>query len=695
MVRTIATLVLGALLGAFALLAIERFNTVDYQTDQEIVRDIVDVPVMSQAIADKHRDENYTNVRTVEQIVSLPTEFARSEALYALAGRSDPAFIQQLIFEADRVANDGQRIEFLRILFFRLAEADPNSALALSRIDRFGGGRQFEQIVWRTWGRMDLNGALSAASSQGSLARRKLAAQSLYAAFGFLGNDTVEQIESELGIGPDWETRNRYLFKLADKSRTEAIAFINGMQRGDEQRRNVQWLAEYIAIREPEMSLTYASLFTTESDGERFKTIINNRVARDNPQATIERLLAAGENLRINGEYRSAVRALASNDLEAARYYFEQARSADDRQMWGASIAAQMAVEDPVEALAWARENEAGGWSYIQMTVLNTIAETDPLFALASALEAPNSQMKSRLISMVVQRVANTDPATAASYLDQIPGRQQRLEVGYQLAQTWIQRDLESALKWIQSNDKETAGKLLQNASQSLLRSNIDGAIRILPDLPDQDRIHMRQQIAEQIATTRPPHEAQSFIAQFQGEPGFDKLQASLIAGVAQSDALAAKQMADQLASSDARDAAYVQVIGQRAQTYPDEAARWLSNVKNESMRGAAAGQLAAQWYGDNPDAATLWVSKLPTGTMRDDAIMHLSYAWGEPTAATDKLIASIADRDKRGQAKVRQVYSLMRSNPTKARELLQDEDIPSYQRQQVESNLNRVGRNF
>lgn len=74
---------------------------------------------------------------------------------------------------------------------------------------------------------------------------------------------------------------------------------------------------------------------------------------------------------------------------------------------------------------------------------------------------------------------------------------------------------------------------------------------------------------------------------------------------------------------------------------------------------------------------------------------MHLSSAWVNPTAEQEGLIASIEDRDKRGQAKMRQIYGIMSTNPKRARELLEDEDIPNYLRQQAEMMISRYGSRF
>ena len=251
MARIIAALIDGVVLGILAMLATARFGPSANQSPDEIVRDIVDVPKMAQAVAEKHRDEQYASLTSVEEVIALPTEFAHSEALYVLAGRSDSAGVQKLIFEANRIGDDAERVSLLNILFFRLAETDPLSALALARTGYFNAIKSIERTVWRAWARKDFEDALFAAKTQTSIAHQNSSAQSPYAAFGYMGNETTERIEAELGIGPDRSSRGRYLYQLADRSPAEAIAFINGLERGTEQRENVSWLASLLADRIP------------------------------------------------------------------------------------------------------------------------------------------------------------------------------------------------------------------------------------------------------------------------------------------------------------------------------------------------------------------------------------------------------------------------------------------------------------
>ncbi len=687
-------LVAGVFIGAMVMLLADRF-TLEEGATRSVSRDLVAAPTMTRAAADKHREERYRDLTTIEDIVALPTEFDRAEALYALAGRSNSGAIQAMLFEADRIADDVDREQFLGILFFRLADVDPQSALALARTEQFRTVKSLERTVWRTWARQDLDEALFTAKAQTSISDLKLAARSLYAAFGYMGNDTTDRIEAELGVEPDRSTRARYLYRLADDSPAEAIAFINGVTDSSKRMEYVSWLAYYLSGTDPEQALRHASLFSENSYQKQFEQILRSNIAAESPHTTIERLIASGVNLQRSWEFGSAIRALAKADPEAATRYFEQVRSIDARRNVGWAIAGELARRDPDAALAWAQENEVTGYPFLQMNVLQSIASDDPQRAMDMALALPNSETKSRLVSQVIQRIASHSPTDAIAYLDEIGNPRQREAAGQHLLESWIRNDARAAMDWVFSQDEETRAVLLQTAQHTLVDGDIETAIRILPRLDETTGHHMKRQIAEQLAVAGSPAEALSFIRQFEAEPGYDQLQSALISGVAQADVYAARQLADQLPSGDARDYAYSRIISQHSQANPVEATRWLDNIDTPHVRGAAAGEIASTWHEIDAAAATQWVSSMTPGATRDAAIVSLSYRWRDVTRQQQAMIESISDPALRGQAKVSQIFRVMQTDPEKARKLMQDDDIPAQERQRIEAMLARTRRTY
>lgn len=690
MTRTVATLIAGLALGTVAGYFLFAGGN---GTQVEVVRDIVDAPKMAAVVAEQHRENRYEDLKTIEDIYELPSAFARSEALYALAGRSDSAALQGHIFNANRIADTVDRQAALSTLFFRLAEVDPRSALQLARTDALKSDKTLEYVVWRTWAQLDLDDALVVANAQTNRSYRNSAAQALFSVFDFMGNATTDRIEAELGIGPDRATRSRFLYRMADRSPREAIEYINSMAGGTNQGEFAAWLAYYLTLSGTTAALQYADLFDNKNLAARYRAIVSGNAARENPRTTVERLLATGKSGRRSSEFRYAVTALAESDLEAAMQYFEQSRSAEDKEILGSAVADQLARTDPSQALAWARANDKRGYPTLEMAVLSRIAQTDPQFAVAEAEGMENAEHRRDLVNSVIAQMARTDPRAALPYLEQITNREHREQAEYQLASTWLREDPDAAVDWILSEGKEARERLLENASWSFMRTDIETAIRLLPKLSDQQQRNWRQQIAQLLVERRSIADAQEFVMRFEGQDGYETLQASLITGVAQQDPLRAKQLADELIDSDARDSAYAAIIGQRANTNPLEAVSWLQNISEDHQRSMATMMLVRNWSANEPKGALRWVKSLQTGTMRDDAIMHMAGQWKTPTPEQEAMVDSISDPEKRGQAIVQQIYSVMRTNPSRAKEMLEEADIPNYQRQQIEAYLNRHGR--
>lgn len=692
MLRTLTALAVGLLAGAVTVYLLTRGESAPADA---VVRDMADVPKLSAAAAEQQRTDYYADVETVEDAMALPTEFAQLEALFVLAGRSDPGAVQALIFEANRIADDIVREQALGVLFYRLAELDAPSALALARTDYFRGLRSLEDTVWKAWARQDLDEALVAAKSQTTGHDQKRAAQSLFAAFGYLGNETTDRIEAELDIGPDRSTRARYLYRLADRSPEEAIRYVEGLN-ARESVEAASWLAYHLGRSEPALAQSLAARFDDPRLEQSFRSAIQNNVARREPRAVLDDILASGRAGDRQGEFISAIHTLAAEDVDAALAYFDRLGNEEDRRFAGLAIAEKLAEEDPRRALAWARANELpGDFSRLEMSVLMRIAHEDPEFALAEAQRSTDRRVRMNHVSSIFSQIADDDPQRAIAMAEKITDRQLREQATHSAVSHWISDDAEAALDWILSQDDAEAAVLLARESWTIVSSDVDTAIRVLDRVPEMQRRNMQLQIAQELATRRSPAEAQAFVQRFEGEPNYPQLQATVISAMAESNPEMALQMTDRLADRTARNTAYAAIIGQEALRDPRAAAGLLSLIDDESYLGTATGQIASQWYASEPEAAMRWVASLPSGAQRDDAVMHMASAWQRPTQEQQALVDSIADDGKRGQAKLRMIYSVMQTDPERARALLEDPDIPEAQRQQLELHFRNAGYAF
>jgi hypothetical protein len=656
----VAGLTIGALL-TWVLVAPEE-TAVD-GTTPEIVRDIIVAPKMSVNQAEELRKESYESLLTVEQIYELPSDFARSEAMYSLAGRSDSAGLQRLIFEANRIADKEDRSVALNILFFRLTELDPESALALARTESFRGNKSHEQRVWIAWARRDLDGALFAAKTQTTNANSNLAARSLYTAFGYMGNETTDRIEKELGVGPDRNIRGRFIYQMADRSPSEAIAFINAMEPGTRQEEFVSWLANHLSTDDPAFAESYASLFANENLARNYRAIVANNAARVDPRLIFDRLLSMGENSVTRSEFQSASSTLAAKDLEAALQYYDSVRTPEARHVLGRSIAKAMAKKDPAAALAWARENETVEYPMLQMQVLSQIAVNDPELAFTEVMAMRNTDHRRNLISQVVNAAANKDPAIAVAMINRIENLDLRRNAAQNLVQQWVRSDPDAAVSWILGNDDRMASELMMQATSVLIRTDIDAAIRLLPGTTDGHSQNMRVQIAKGLAQQRSPADAQNFIRRFEGQDGYAQLQSAVITGVAAGDPVAATNMVAAMPPSPERD--------------------------------QVTAVVAMNWYQQDSGSARAWVNGMPRNEHRDTVISQMASAFRELTPAERDLIRSIGNDELRSRAEMNMLQRLMRQNPERARALLNDMELTSEQRRQYEEALDQMNRRF
>ncbi len=656
----------------------------------EVVRDILDVPKMSVAAAEKHREDRYESLQSIDQIYALPSEFGRAEALYALAGRSDSGAVQNLIFEANRIANTEERAGALNILFFRLAELDPQSALALARIEYFRGDKSYERRVWISWGRRDLDAALAAANAETLSSRKNSAAQSLFVAFGYMGNEITDRIEKELGVKPDRNTRGQFIYRLADESPANAIAFINAMETGVTQQQMVSWLAFHMARHHPENASSYSVLFDNAHYKSSYEQIIASNVAAENPAEILDQMLASGRAGLSRSEIYSAMRGVARGDLDVAMSYYARMRTTEDKNFMADSIANALADKDVDAALAWARDNDSGDMPELEMQVLQHLARRDLPRAIAEAGNTANAQIRNNMLTTIIQTAAQTNPQEAIEYLSLIENPNMRADIAQQTMSSWIRADADAAVDWLLAQDRETTKQYLAGSARWYLRTSVDAATRLLPLVDDGHKQTWRYEIARAMTTERTASDAMSFISQFEGEPGYGNLQTAVIAGIAENDILTARLMADQLPNGDARDSAYAQLVQTRAASHPREAIAWLGLINDEASRGRAAAGAVSQWYRSDPAGAQQWVRNLPLGSMRDDAISGLMSQWRDYDVAQEELIASMTDDGKRNQARVRQIYSIMQRDPARARQLLDGLDLPSHERQRLETALNK-----
>ena len=100
-----------------------------------------------------------------------------------------------------------------------------------------------------------------------------------------------------------------------------------------------------------------------------------------------------------------------------------------------------------------------------------------------------------------------------------------------------------------------------------------------------------------------------------------DQFLASAVGRMAQQDPKTAAAQLPQLPLAQ-QEAAAGQIARSLARSSPEEAARWASQLPEDSnVRGNAYGQILADWVEGDPYRASEWLVKLPSGQSRDAAV--------------------------------------------------------------------------
>lgn len=656
------------------------------------------IPEISVAEAEAQREDRYQSIKTIEDTLALPTDFAETEALYVIAGRADVFGVEELIQQATRIGDRSDRRAALNILLTRMTELDPYAALAVARDPALGVSESYERTVWVTWGRLDFEAALYAAG-EGTFAQKKGAAQSLYASIRNYDAEKMALIKSALGVNPGRSTKAQRIYALADDSPAAAIRFIESRGSTAEQQEEIGWLAYYLSRSKQSSETIYADLIQSRANRLVFEQSMASHDAQSNPEAALEKLLADPANNQLRAQAYGALQNLAQQDPDKAFAFLEKIPDKSVSKNLGMMVVSAIAVHDPQRALAWARANTTlSEQSSIIASIVGQIAQTDPQLALSEAQSIQDNNARAQAISMVVMFSLQSNPAGAQGMLDLIDDVDHRRAIVNQLGQQWGQTDFDAAVQWVSSLSPDDQKYALQGMTQRLVHSDVDRAIALLQQFPAGGSRNLRVQIANNLASNRSVDAAQSFIDQYKGTPEYSQLQVSVLSVTAQSDPDRAMRMAETVQDERQRDQLYGSIVARKAVDDPRLALQWIDAISNSAYRQQATAQVAMIWNQKDPEEADRWLQSLPRGVTRDDAIVALTSSRGRPASESQQLIDTIGDASKKKQATLMFVRRLISTDAAEAERILSSlelSDTEELQFQQMLDNANYYGRSI
>lgn len=655
-----------------------------------VAPDLQDVADVTTAEAEVLRKGRYESLSSIEEILALPTDFAETEALYAVAGRSNSAEVQDLMYQAAKIRDRDDRRAALAILFLRLTEMDPQSALAISRAPAFASDRELEASVWRAWGRLDLIGALRVAEELRG-ASRHTAAQALYQSLRGLDSDDASIISTMLGVQPDRNTRMKQLLVAADRSPADAIAYIQSTAAPHEKHEYYSWLAQYLAKSDQGSLADYSRLIESNWEKRIFEQAFAMQQAASNPEEVLQQALSSTMTHDSQMRIHTALRQLATTDPQRALDFLQQMPNSAQQKQYEAAVMMTIARSDPELALEWVRQGGEIADIGAVMSVLTTIAQTDPQLALAETQSISDPRRRNQMIASIASSMAQVDPQAAAEMIAQITDPRNRTNIIGQVAAQWALSDIDSALNWIASLDASEQQRAYQSVGQNLVHNDPDKAAELLARMPVGSTGGLEMQIAQAMARTQGVTNALAFAEQFKGRPEYSNIQLVIVNAAADTDTEAAMRLAARMNDVENRDRAYATIIGREANSDPQQALRWLSSINSEQQRAAASAQIARSWFNQDAPAATTWIDGLPQGDARDDAIVAIATSYNSNYDPAISLIESIRDPRKQQQALLARVQMMMRYDPAGASALLQDMDLSDEERRNYEEMLNRM----
>lgn len=673
-----AALVLAASAAAFSLLIVRHDGS----------RVLANVPRMSAEEALSHREERYRAIDSIERILALPTRFARMEALYALAGRSGSPEVQDLIFQADAVADAAERRDFLLVLFARLTELDPPSALALSRTPRFAADPALERETWQRWAELDFEAALDHAARQDGVSRDR-AAQALYAATDERG--ASGQIAERLDRQPDSGVHAARLDDLAHADPASAVAYVQALESPLQRRQAAAHLGRLLGRRGIDAALRWSPRFGDAGLARAFEEAAAQSAAEVDPDGTLRQLLAESTDAAGLARLAGAFRAVAETSADQALAWFELLPDARQRDHVGRAIAAQLARSDPLRALAWARDHDDSRQRALYNAVIGSVAESDPDLAMAAANELPDRGHRLSALMTVTGTVSESDPARAIVLLEALGEPDVLRMMAYRVFDSWARSDPDAALAWIQSSDLAGQRHLLLTAAHAIASNDVDAAIRMLPRLDEETARELRPQIAANLALQRSLADAESFIARYEGTPEYPMLVGGMVQGLAATDPAAAVTLLDRISSATHRELLSSMVFTHYARRSPREAADAAAALGDEGARVSAMRHVLQAWAQSDAAGAEQWVGNLSPGIERDNAIATMSAHWTELTSSRRGMLESIEDPMARRTAMHGVLFAIARQDRERAKRVLSGFDLPQEEKRHLAETLENI----
>lgn len=581
-------------------------------------------------IVEEARAQHFEELHNVQDVFTLPSAFARREALYAIGGRADARELAALITEANNLPNPADRAAALDVLYLRYVERDAQTALQSAlKVQEPQARSEALTRVGTAWGGISPEAAFQRAE---------------------LEPDPAVRAILQGAILRTWALQNP----------EEAFSHVMAL---------------------PRMGLSRNIL--------RFNLIqpIVREFARQNPKRAMEVLTSLKSPDAVNIQPLLAME-WARNDVRAAaEWVATQPRQRFSQLAY--AVAPLYAAQFTSEGLEWADRMDRGRSGNLWAQALVGLVDRDPDMALQLAMGAKDPRRRTMAISAVVGALAWQDPTLAMRYYEKVPPGNARTQIAMQLAAQLAQTEPAAAVAWLSEiPDRNARLNGFNQIGEQLAQQNVELAVELVDQVPAENRAQWIASIGNAYAQEN-VEAAIRWMRKNESTAGYSHLQQQFVWNLASQDPDAALEFASGISDEKQRDMVLQNGVGAVAQQSPDDAVKWIDSIRDDEMQRGAVGQLASTWVQIDPEAARKWVLSLGSSTMRDAGLSQLVAAG--PVEEIEALLGQIQSPDAKMNAVFQTALRLAQEDPQAARTLLRRHPLDPQRQQNLESMLTQT----
>jgi hypothetical protein len=328
--------------------------------------------------------------------------------------------------------------------------------------------------------------------------------------------------------------------------------------------------------------------------------------------------------------------------------------------------------------------------------VIATIAETDPITAVESALAADVGRGPRTATAIAMAFLARKDPALATTYLDRVTAGSERSQATAQIAiEMARQGEPALALDWLARRQDQAAMRQGRSDIAFAWAANDSEAAFAFGDrLTGRERREWHSAVVN-VLVNLDPDRVVTMVRARRGDPDYPQLVLTTARTIAVRYPDVAVALAGDLPDAGQRDDVFANAIPQLAQRAPNEAVDLLERITDDSRRALAAQTVAQIWAQHDVDHALDWVRSMPSGAQRDQ-----SYAALMPSLESPREMESAIERIQQSDVRQRAVFTAamtlaQQGRGDDARALVRRHPLEPAAMQAFESNLREASGNF